>query len=52
MPSSPPNRRAASSRPNLVREYLTHHIVHELAPRDYEGMELFLSYARKLAHVA
>ncbi len=38
--------------PELVREYLTHHIVHELAPRDYEGMELFLSYARKLAHVA
>lgn len=38
--------------PELVREYLTRHIVHELAPRDYEGMELFLSYARKLAHVA
>jgi chorismate dehydratase len=38
--------------PELVREYLTRHIVHELTPRDYEGMELFLSYARKLAHVA
>ena len=25
-----------------VREYLTKHIVFELGPRDYEGMELFL----------
>jgi chorismate dehydratase len=32
--------------PELVREYLTRHIVHELGPRDYEGMELFLSFAR------
>lgn len=32
--------------PALVREYLTRHIVHELGPREYEGMELFLSYAR------
>lgn len=32
--------------PELVREYLTRHIVHELGPREYEGMELFLSYAR------
>ena len=32
--------------PELVRDYLTHHIVHELGPREYEGMELFLSYAR------
>ena len=31
----------------LVREYLTRHIVHELGPRDYEGMELFLRYARQ-----
>lgn len=31
--------------PQLVREYLTRHIVHELGPRDYQGMELFLSYA-------
>jgi chorismate dehydratase len=30
--------------PELVREYLTRHIVHELGPRDYAGMELFLSY--------
>jgi predicted solute-binding protein len=35
--------------PELVREYLTRNIVHELTARDYEGMELFLSYARKLA---
>jgi predicted solute-binding protein len=32
--------------PELVREYLTRHIVHELKPRDYAGMELFLNYAR------
>ena len=35
--------------PALVREYLTRHIVHELELPDYEGMELFLRYARKLA---
>jgi predicted solute-binding protein len=29
----------------LVREYLTRHIVHELGPRDLEGMELFLRWA-------
>jgi predicted solute-binding protein len=34
--------------PELVREYLTRHIVHELGAREYEGMELFLSYARSL----
>lgn len=34
--------------PELVRDYLTRHIVHELGERDYEGMELFLSYARQL----
>jgi chorismate dehydratase len=33
--------------PDLVREYLTRHIVHELGPREYEGMELFLRYARE-----
>ena len=32
--------------PELVRRYLTQHIVHELGPKDYEGMDLFLSYAR------
>jgi len=35
--------------PDLVREYLGRHIVHELGPRDYEGMDLFLSYARRAA---
>jgi chorismate dehydratase len=35
--------------PALVREYLTRHIVHELESRDYQGMELFLRYARELA---
>jgi chorismate dehydratase len=34
--------------PALVREYLTRNIVHELEARDYEGLELFLRYARKL----
>jgi len=33
----------------VVREYLTRHIVHELGERDYRGMELFLRYARELA---
>ena len=32
--------------PELVRYYLTRHIVHELGPREYEGMDLFLQYAR------
>jgi chorismate dehydratase len=31
----------------LVRRYLTHHIVHDLGPREYQGMELFLRYARQ-----
>jgi predicted solute-binding protein len=29
----------------LVRDYLTHHIVHELGAREYQGMDLFLRYA-------
>jgi chorismate dehydratase len=33
--------------PELAREYLTRHIVHELGPRHYEGMRLFLEYARQ-----
>jgi predicted solute-binding protein len=33
--------------PDLVRQYLTRHIVHELGPRDYQGMELFLDYASR-----
>ena len=35
--------------PGLVREYLSRNIVHELSARDYEGMDLFLRYARELA---
>lgn len=35
--------------PALVREYLTRNIVHTLESRDYEGMALFLRYARSLA---
>jgi chorismate dehydratase len=31
----------------LVREYLTQRIVHELGERDYRGMDLFLQYARR-----
>jgi len=33
--------------PELAREYLTRHIVHELGPREYEGMQLFLQFARE-----
>ncbi len=32
--------------PGLAREYLTHHIVSDLGPADYRGLELFLHYAR------
>jgi predicted solute-binding protein len=35
--------------PQLVRKYLTQHIVHDLDARDYDGMDLFLSYARSAA---
>jgi len=35
--------------PGLVREYLTQRIVHELGPRDEEGLALFLRYARETA---
>jgi len=31
--------------PELAREYLTRHVVHELGPRDYQGMRLFLEWA-------
>jgi predicted solute-binding protein len=34
--------------PELVREYLTANVVHELGARDYQGMQLFLSWAREL----
>jgi len=33
--------------PDFVRAYLTRHVVHELGPRDYQGMELFLEYASR-----
>jgi predicted solute-binding protein len=33
--------------PELVREYLSRHIVHKLGPRDYEGLRLFLAYAAR-----
>lgn len=33
--------------PAVVREYLTRNIVHELGPRDYQGMDLFLEYATR-----
>jgi predicted solute-binding protein len=32
----------------FVEEYLTRRIVNELGPREYQGMDLFLSYARQL----
>ncbi|MBV9743993.1 MAG: menaquinone biosynthesis protein [Acidobacteriia bacterium] len=32
--------------PELVRQYLTKHIVHELGPKDYEGLRMFLDAAR------
>ena len=38
--------------PELVRRYLTQHIVHELGPRDYEGMDRFLAYASTAQHAA
>ena len=31
----------------LAREYLTRHIVNELGPREQEGLELYLRYARE-----
>jgi chorismate dehydratase len=31
----------------LARDYLTHHIVNELGPREYKGLELYLRYARE-----
>lgn len=36
----------------LAREYLTHRIVFELGPREYQGMDLYLKYAAQLAHAA
>jgi predicted solute-binding protein len=34
--------------PEFVREYLTQRIVNELGSREYQGMDLFLNYARQL----
>src|ERR1019366_7589555 len=34
--------------PEFVEEYLTRRIVNQLGPREYQGMDLFLSYARQL----
>ena len=36
----------------LAREYLTQHIVNELGPRDYQGLERYLDYARELGLTA
>ncbi len=33
--------------PDLARRYLTQHIVHELGPQDYRGLDLFLEFARE-----
>ena len=38
---------ARGFKPGVVREYLTRYIVHELGEREYEGMRLFLDYARR-----
>jgi predicted solute-binding protein len=35
--------------PHMVREYLTRRIVHELGPREYQGLDLFLEYAGRPA---
>lgn len=37
--------------PDLVRRYLTQHIVFELDERDYEGMRLYIRRARQLDQV-
>jgi predicted solute-binding protein len=34
--------------PDFAAEYLRRRIVNELGPREYQGMDLFLSYARQL----
>ncbi|MBV9507942.1 MAG: menaquinone biosynthesis protein [Acidobacteriia bacterium] len=38
--------------PDLVRRYLTRHIVHELDARDYAGLERFLASARALPAIS
>ena len=34
--------------PDVVRRYLTHHIVFELGERDYEGMRLYIHHALRI----
>lgn len=34
--------------PDVVRRYLTHHIVFELGEKDYEGMRLYIKHALRL----
>jgi chorismate dehydratase len=41
--------RARGFRPDLVRRYLTSHIVFELGAPERQGLDLFLRYARELA---
>ena len=37
--------------PEVVRRYLTHHIVFELGEKDYEGMRLYIQHALRLDRV-
>lgn len=37
--------------PDVVRRYLTHHIVFELGEKDYEGMRLYIQHALRLDRV-
>ncbi|HSP66593.1 MAG TPA: menaquinone biosynthesis protein [Bryobacteraceae bacterium] len=37
--------------PDVVRRYLTHHIVFELGEKDYEGMRLYIEHALRLDRV-
>jgi chorismate dehydratase len=37
--------------PDVVRRYLTHHIVFELGENDYEGMRLYIQHALRLDRV-
>jgi chorismate dehydratase len=39
-------------RPELAREYLTRHIICELGPAEYQGLELFLEYAHAVREAA
>jgi hypothetical protein len=36
---------------DLVRRYLTQHIVFELGEKDYEGMRLYIQHAQRLDRV-